>query len=287
MKSIHGWHVGWGLVAFALLLAGSAVAFDLRGGGSTTDTVFRSSGLQRPLHYQVWLPYGYASSGLRYPVIYVLHGLPAGTTAYHGLRFVATALARLGRPAILVAPQGASAQEPDPEYLDKGPGRRWETAIAVDLTREIDSRYRTIPNRRGRALVGISAGGYGAMLIGLHDLSTFAAIESWSGYFRPTDPTGRGVLDLGSLTANAHASAYSSIQALRSELRRDKTFLGFYVGKADKLFLAENVRLDRDLTKVGVPHVFRVYSGAHDSVLWRAHARAWLDFALDHLSAAG
>jgi enterochelin esterase-like enzyme len=235
----------------------------------------------------VWLPAGYASSGLRYPVIYVLHGLPSGPTGYHGMRFVAQALARLGRSAILIAPQGALAQEPDPEYLDKGPGDRWETAIAVDLTQEIDARYRTIPNRRGRALIGISAGGYGAMLIGLHHLSTFAAIESWSGYFQPTDPTGTRDLDLGSPNANAHASAFASIPALRSELRRDKTFLGFYVGKADKLFLADNVRLDRVLAKAGVPHVFRVYAGAHDSVLWSAHAGAWLDLALDRLSTAG
>src|SRR5207253_5090865 len=49
----------------------------------------------------------------------------------------------------------------DLEYLDWGPGRNWETAIARELPAYVDAHYRTVPGRAGRALIGVSAGGYG------------------------------------------------------------------------------------------------------------------------------
>jgi enterochelin esterase-like enzyme len=51
----------------------------------------------------------------------------------------------------------------------------------------------------------------------------------------------------------------------------------------DTRFRAENELLDRELEAARVPHVFRVYSGAHDQSVWQAHARAWLSLALHHL----
>ena len=59
----------------------------------------------------------------------------------------------------------------------------------------MDTHYRTIASRRARALVGVSAGGYGAVLLALHHLETYSVVESWSGYFHPTDPDGTSPLD--------------------------------------------------------------------------------------------
>ena len=142
------------------------------------------------LHYEVYLPSDYATSGLRYPVLYFLHGLPAGTYAFQNFVWLERALDTANQPAILVLPQGARGNESDPEYLDHGAGHNWATAISVDLPRAIDARYRTIASRRGRGIIGFSAGGYGAMHLAFLHLGTFAAAESWSGYFHPTDPTG-------------------------------------------------------------------------------------------------
>ncbi len=236
------------------------------------------------MHYFVHLPAGYATSGLRYPVIYFLHGLPADATAYQSLTWVATALDQTGRQAILVVPQGASASKSDPEYHDWGPGENWETALAVDLPAYIDAHYRTIATRTGRAIVGVSAGGYGATILGVHHLPAFAAIESWSGYFRPTDPTGEETLELGSRADNDYASVHALAAGLRKQFRRHATFLAFYVGRADTTFVADNTRLHRELTRAGVAHTFGVYPGAHTTSLWAAHAAGWLDMALDHLS---
>src|SRR5206468_3449954 len=128
-----------------------------------------------------------------------LHGLPAAPQSYTQNAFVAQALAAARRPAIVVAPQGARSGNSDREYLDWAPSENWPRAISVDLTACIDRRFHTIRSRRGRALIGLSAGGYGAFNVGLRSLATFGAVESWSGYFVATDPSGYHVLRFPSL----------------------------------------------------------------------------------------
>ena len=250
------------------------------------DVSFGSDALRDEIGLRVYLPPDYHTSTRRYPVIYFLHGLPATSVAYRNTDFLRRGMADLGREAIVVAVQGARDGEPDTEYLDSGPGRNWETAVAVELPRFVDGRFRTIRSRRGRAIVGVSAGGYGAMLLGLHHLGEFSAIESWSGYFHPTDPTGSLGLDLGSPLKNARASAHSFIAGLRRTFARNPTFLAFYVGTDDRRFRAENERLDRELAAGRVPHLFRIFAGAHVQSLWTRHASAWLGLALDHVSTA-
>jgi S-formylglutathione hydrolase FrmB len=159
--------------------------------GQTREASFHSRALRGTLPFTVYVPPGYSvSPHTRYPVVYFLHGLPASPYAYRGIGFITSALDALGRPAIVIAPRGARDGDSDPEYLDWGTGRNWETAIATELPRYVDSHYCTIRNRRGRALVGLSAGGYGAVSLAMHHLDDFSVIESWSGYFRPTNPAG-------------------------------------------------------------------------------------------------
>lgn len=241
-----------------------------------------SQALAEPLPFHVYLPPGYAGSGLRYPVVYFLHGLPAPPDAYRHLGYVARALARAGRPAILVVPRGARAGEADPEYLDLGPGRNWETALARELPAYVDGRYRTVRSRSARAVVGLSAGGYGAMLLALRHLDTFSVAEAWSGYFHATAPSGRSPLPGAAPGTAAHAL----VPELPRRLARFPTLLAFYVGDRDDRFREENVRLDRELADAGVPHLFRVYPGGHATVLWNAHAVEWLRLALARLAPA-
>jgi S-formylglutathione hydrolase FrmB len=254
------------------------------GHGHVAEDGYRSVALGGTLRFAVYLPPGYDTSRARYPVVYFLHGLPASPYAYRGIRFIARALDAGGQPAIVVAPQGARDGDSDPEYLDWGPGRNWETAIATELPRYVDTHYRTIRDRRGRGLVGLSAGGYGAVLLTIHHLDLFSVVESWSGYFRPTTPAGDAALDLGSPGANTRANAHSFVRLLRIVFKERPTFFGFYVGSGDTRFRAENELLDRELTQAGVPHLFRIYPGAHEPGFWQAHAAEWLRLALDNLA---
>ncbi len=251
----------------------------------TASVDCRSPSLGGSLPALVYLPAGYSAHAKPYPVIYFLHGLPADPGTYTNNAFVAGAVASAGERAIVVAPQGARNANSDREYLDWGPSENWPQAIAHDLTSCIDHRYHTISGRLGRALVGLSAGGYGAFNIGLRNLGAFGAVESWSGYFAATDPEGEHVLDLGSIQANA-AAAVPSGPTLPLVLNRWPTLLAFYVGTQDQRFLTMNQQYDAALTASHVAHVFRIYPGGHSASLWQTQAPFWLKMTLDHLRAA-
>lgn len=260
--------------AAALVLAPSASALQ----GRIVQDSFASKGLQSRLSFAVYLPPGYDGGTIRYPVIYYLHGLPANAQAYTSFRYVVNALELAHRQAIVVAPQGAHNGDTDAEYLDWSAGREWETAIAVELPRVVDNRYRTLPRRSARAILGVSAGGYGATVIGLQHLDEFGAIESWSGYFHPTDPTGTRPLPRG-----PNSTPLTLVPSLRGTLSYESTFLGFYVGASDTRFRSDNVLFARALSRGGVPFTFRMYPGGHTQSLWSAQAPSWLGLALDHL----
>jgi enterochelin esterase-like enzyme len=245
---------------------------------------FHSAALDRADHFSIYLPPGYATSTKRYPVVYFLHGLPAPADAYRGITPIAQAVEDAGKQAIVVGAQGSLNDDTDPEWRNWGPGRNWETATGVELVRAIDSRYRTISTRAGRLLIGISAGGYGATLIADHLPGTFTAVESWSGYFQATDPTGTSILDLGSEAANDWANFEKQIPKLRTRLGRwfTTTYYGFYVGSNDDRFLDTNEKIDRELREYKIPNVrFQIYDGGHSWSLWEEHAADWVGAALD------
>jgi len=235
------------------------------------------------LGYEIYLPGGYDTSSIRYPVVYFLHGLPAGSTAFRMFDWLDQALDRTGKPAILVVPQGATGSNTDPEYLG-----RWETAIAGDVPRAVDAHFRTIASRSGRAIVGLSAGGYGAMHLALAHLAEFSVVESWSGYFHPTDTTGAYPLDLGSPSKNAAANVHRQFAKIEARLDTLPLYIAFYIGRDDPTgsFVSENELLNQELSRAGVAHVFRLYPGGHQQSLWSAEAPLWLGLALNHLSPA-
>ncbi len=68
---------------------------------------------------------------------------------------------------------------------DKGP--RFEDYIADDLVKDVESKYR-IRSRYGRAIAGLSMGGYGALKIALKRPGTFAAAGGFSSALGVTDP---------------------------------------------------------------------------------------------------
>jgi S-formylglutathione hydrolase FrmB len=265
------------VVALLVLAAAAAAGAAILRQSRDLDETIRSVALRGRVHARVVLPPGYSDSRKRYPVVYFLHGLPANSAAYRGNDWLIDELEHAG-PAILVIPQGARVGDTDPEYLNWGAGRDWETYVASEVPRYVDAHFRTIRSRSARAIVGVSAGGYGAMILGLHHLATFSVIESWSGYFHPTDPTGTV-----SLPREPAASARNLVGDLRSDEKHEPTFIGFYVGRGDSRFRSDNERFGAQLAAAHVPHTFDLYPGAHTTALWKAHGTAWLRLALRRL----
>ncbi|HET7048270.1 MAG TPA: alpha/beta hydrolase-fold protein [Solirubrobacteraceae bacterium] len=243
----------------------------------------RSPSLGGLLPAIVYLPAGYRSGSSPYRVIYFLHGLPASASSYRANQFVGAAVSDGRNAAIVVEPQGARSDNEDHEYLDLKPTENWPQAISHDLTRCIDARFRTVANRSGRALVGLSAGGYGAMNIGLRNLATFGAVESWSGYFEATDPSGQHKLNLGSPQANA-AAAVPRGAGLKAAVNAHAALIAFYVGRQDDRFADDNESFDRALARERIPHLFRTYPGGHSGALWTGESKLWLGYALSALA---
>src|SRR5947209_18267212 len=101
-------------VLAAVIAVAAATAADLRQQRSVDEGIV-SVGLHGLVHARVVLPRGYDDSTTRrYPVIYFLHGLPAGAGSYRGNAWLVADLERAGQ-AILVLPQGARDDDTDPE----------------------------------------------------------------------------------------------------------------------------------------------------------------------------
>ena len=90
-------------------------------------------------------------------------------------------------PPILVMPYGSTGTFTDKEWANGiHPHEGWETFVARDLVRTVDRRFRTIPGGRGRALAGLSEGGYGALNIGLHHPASSACSRAGPATRAPT-----------------------------------------------------------------------------------------------------
>jgi enterochelin esterase-like enzyme len=134
----------------------------------------------------VMLPPGYfdaANANRRYPVVYLLHGYPFGgpndwlTSGDTPGTLQELHNARLISPMIVVSPDMTAGQpSKDWECLNVPDGPQLETYLVNTVVPAIDKRFRTVADRSGRALGGMSGGGYGALNIGLHHVDAFSVL---------------------------------------------------------------------------------------------------------------
>jgi enterochelin esterase-like enzyme len=134
----------------------------------------------------VLLPPGYsdpANAGRRYPVVYLFHGYPYGgpndwlTSGDAPGTLQALENAQLISPMIVVSVDMTAGQpSKDWECLNVPGGPQLENYVADTVVPGIDQRYRTVADRSGRALGGMSGGGFGALNIGLHHLDEFSIL---------------------------------------------------------------------------------------------------------------
>jgi putative tributyrin esterase len=146
------------------------------------DDTVASAALGRTMKYRVLLPDGYEGSDERYRALYLLHGL-TGDYMDWSTRTDLAAIAR-SLPLVIVMPDGENAWYTN--AADRGP--RFEDYIADDLVKDVENKYRVIRSRYGRAIAGLSMGGYGALKIALKRPGVFAATGGFSSALGVTDP---------------------------------------------------------------------------------------------------
>jgi S-formylglutathione hydrolase FrmB len=141
--------------------------------GTVVSQKFASPTLGRDWVYNVYLPDGYDTGKLRYPVMYLLHGnggdenewVAKGEAQKTVDRLIAGGLMP---PAVIVLPSATTTW-----YVDRK--EPMETALLKDLMPEVEKKFRVINERMGRVIGGVSMGGYGALRFALKNPEMFAA----------------------------------------------------------------------------------------------------------------
>jgi S-formylglutathione hydrolase FrmB len=218
----------------------------------------------------IYLPPGYTPTG-RYPVLYLLHGLPGSPAEYWNALQLAQ---HLGEPPfVVVTPAGPT----NGEWTG-----RWEHYVVDDVVPWVDAHLSTIRSARGRVLEGLSAGGYGAVDIGLRHPSVFGGLGSWDGYFTPFRDG-----PLAHATA-AQLAAHDPMLLVREEaakLRHDG--IRFYVsagGNHGAIRTSGSLAFARELRRLRLPLEMWLLPRAEQGHFWAATVPTALRFALDSFS---
>ena len=67
------------------------------------------------------------------------------------------------------------------QYIDSPATGNYQCYLADDVLAEVDARFRTLPRRESRAVVGKSSGGFGALRLGIDRPERFSAYASHAG----------------------------------------------------------------------------------------------------------
>jgi S-formylglutathione hydrolase FrmB len=147
----------------------------------------------------VYLPPGYDDEGSRrYPVLYVLHGYSGSAASMLSARSWETNVfqwidrlvhERRMPPSLLVVVDGFTRLGGS-QYVDSIHNGNYATYATAEVVGHVDRTYRTIATEGGRAVLGKSSGGFGAMHLVMEFPGVFAAFASHSGdsYFRYAHP---------------------------------------------------------------------------------------------------
>ena len=172
--------------------------------GSIASASFHSATLNEDITYNVYLPAGYEGSAERYPVLYLLHGRGDSKSAWVQMKSTLDELIAAGEiPATIAimpdAPWSSRASYyVDSAYTGSDPGRPVETAFTKDLIPHVDTAYRTVSDRSGRAVAGYSMGGYGALRYSLAHPDLFgAAIVLSPAVYYPLPPSDSSTREFG------------------------------------------------------------------------------------------
>jgi putative tributyrin esterase len=111
-------------------------------------------------------------------VLYLLHGLTSNYTHW-ALMGVPEYAARYDM--IVVMPDVGNSWYVNWAENLEGQKNNWEDYIIKDVIGHVDKNYKTIAKREGRAINGLSMGGYGAFVIGLRHPEMFCSVGSHSG----------------------------------------------------------------------------------------------------------
>jgi S-formylglutathione hydrolase FrmB len=254
--------------------------------------------LKQVVHYCVYLPAGYDAGAAqhpptRYPVLYFLHGLgdnertlfnSGGWTLLDDLRNQH----KMG-DFLIVAPEGRRSF-----YINSADGSvRYSDFFLQEFLPHIESKYRIRPGRAGRAISGISMGGYGALRFAFAHPELFLGASAQSAALITESPQ---ALDSASRTGAPLAGVLGAVfgkpidvphwkenspfaLAKRNGAALRKTAIYFNCGQDDNYgFEKGAAALHEELQKEGIKHEYHSYAGDHSLTYFLSHFAEVMEF---------
>ena len=236
-----------------------------------------------PRSVRVCLPLDYFAPGheqQRYPVVYLLHGWPGGDGNWPGQGRAATTLDSLhaaGRipEVIAIMPNGAGdGLWGRSLYLNsRSGGTMLEDFISHDLVEWADSMFRTIPDPRHRALIGLSEGATAALNLTFKHPDVFGACGGHSGQYVIAKDVGMKSVfgpEPEATRVREENSPTLYVDRIVPQLRHQVIYFDCGLGDGE---LDDNRALHRKLEALGVPHTYNEFPGHHGWTFWRTHLR--------------
>jgi putative tributyrin esterase len=247
-----------------------------------------SAALGRTMKYRVLLPEAYDSSLRRYPVLYLLHGLGGDYRDWTMRANLAEYTRAL--PLIVVMPDAENQW-----YTNAADGSaRFEDYISTDLPADVVQKFRTINSRYGRAVAGLSMGGYGALKLALKRPGAFSVVGAFSGAY---EVTRHGQLEkrIGAAESERMAKIFGPVE---SQTRKDNDVFALaaamkpagapYVyidcGIADNTLIDANREVVAALHKAGVAYEYHEVAGGHTWDYWDRRIREFLPILMKKLA---
>jgi S-formylglutathione hydrolase FrmB len=284
------------LVAAALAPASKATANPLRLLGVThldarlEQLAFSTPAVTGTTRVRILLPRGYYGRPVRrYPVLYLLHGAiddySSWTVKGDAERLTA------GYPLIVVMPDsGPSGGYTNWYNNGHGGPPEWETYHVAELVPWIDRHLRTLANRSGRAIAGLSMGGFGAMSYAARHPDLFAAAASFSGAVdtnnvldiavTPASVFGPRVTEQVRWRAHNPWDLAENLRGVSLTIRTGNGLPGGPFGGGDPVELAVHqmsVSFHERLVRLGIPSIWDEYGpGGHDWPYWKRDLRETL-----------
>ncbi|QJW89830.1 esterase family protein [Spirosoma taeanense] len=239
-----------------------------------------SASMNRTLRAAVVLPETYRKAKKQsFPVLYLLHG---GTGSFRDWLTKVPDKTLLHRMAdqynlIIVTPDG----DPTSYYFDSPLVRtsQFETFISRELIEKIDNTYRTVRDKKGRVIAGLSMGGHGAMFISSRHPELYAAAGSMSGVMNINTASWKVPAEFAKSRAENFAKLLGpakegdvpypgyTMVTLADKLKANNLPLILDIG-VDDFLIETNRDLHRRLVENKTPHDYIERPGAHTWEYW-------------------
>lgn len=232
--------------------------------------------IQKALPYRVIQPAAYENSEKRFPVLYLLHGLFGNCDNWIELTDILKYVER--HHFLIVAPDSGNSWYTDSETIEN---EKFESYLTAELIPEIERTFRVISKREGRAVAGISMGGYGAFKYALRHPDLFIFAASCSGAFHAAAMNPelcgddwiefegsimRAFGEQGSETRKRN-DAYNIVSAIDNGMASELPFFYLDCGDRDS-FLNANREFAELLGAKKIAHDYREQSGGHEWPYW-------------------